>query len=164
MRILLLILSSLLLATPDNSLLADDSYQLYFFRHAEKRIETKVDPGLTALGKARAAALARHFNDIDITRLYSTNYKRTLHTAAPLAASRTMDIKLYDPKQLSQFAELLKTNKVSSLVIGHSNTTPELVKLLGGEPLYLSDDDYGDLTILTMSGTQVKTRHIKINP
>ena len=41
---------------------------------------------------------------------------------------------IYDPQQLGDLAQALRMAEGRSLVIGHSNTTPELVEQLGGDP------------------------------
>jgi phosphohistidine phosphatase SixA len=59
---------------------------VFVVRHAEKVDESK-DPLLSAKGKARAQALARHLKGAGVKAIYVTEYKRTSLTAAPLAAA-----------------------------------------------------------------------------
>lgn len=104
---------------------------VYLVRHAEKMKGD--DPSLTEQGRLRAEALADTLEDEDIQLIFSTNYARTLETAAPLAARRGLEIILYDPGDLPGFADTLRQVTVPTLVVGHSNTTPDLVTLLGGD-------------------------------
>ncbi len=56
---------------------------------------------------------------------------------------------LYDRDNLSELAEKLLAHPGRYLVVGHSDTTPELVRLLGGEPgSNIADDEYDRLYVL----------------
>jgi phosphohistidine phosphatase SixA len=93
------------------------------------------DPPLSEAGKDRARLLAEMLRDAGITRIYSTNYRRTLETAEPLARTLgAMEIQIYDGSDLPTLATSLSGTPGRHLVVGHSNTTPELVQLLGGDP------------------------------
>lgn len=109
---------------------ADTTY--YLVRHAEKTKDKK-DPALTDAGKQRAQDLALRLKDVKLTKIYSSDYTRTRDTAAPVAAAQGLDVTLYDPRDLQGFAESLSQEKGHILIIGHSNTTPPLAALLGGE-------------------------------
>jgi hypothetical protein len=52
----------------------------------------------------------------------------------PLAVRLALPLEIYNARQLADLAEKLKSLPGRHLVSGHSNTTPELVQLLGGEP------------------------------
>ena len=108
---------------------------IYLVRHAEKITGPDVgrDPELNEAGKARAQELAKVLADKNITSIYSTDYIRTRDTAAPLATALGLEIILYNPGNLSEFAETLKSQTGTLLVVGHSNTTPYLTGLLGGD-------------------------------
>ena len=60
---------------------------IYLIRHAEKvRIDkSDRDPDLNKNGFLRAINWKNYFSDKNISRIYSTNYKRTIKTATPLA-------------------------------------------------------------------------------
>ncbi len=72
--------------------------------------------------------------DAGISHIYSTDYTRTRDTVVPIADLLELEIQVYDPYALEAFAEVLKRRGGKHLVVGHSNTTPTLVELLGGEP------------------------------
>jgi len=110
-------------------LLAVDSYTLYLVRHAEKQ-QVKNNPSLTACGIARAEQLARILESANIKRIYSTAFARTRETATPLAMDKQLMISNYSPRGLDQFALKLIKAKENALVVGHSNTTPQLAALL----------------------------------
>ena len=104
-------------------------------RHAEKADAPADDPPLTSAGTERARLLAGLVADLRLDRVLSTDYERTRATAAPAAARAGVDVELYDPRRLDLLAqELRRAAGRRVLVVGHSNTTPELVRLLGGEP------------------------------
>lgn len=107
---------------------------VFLLRHAEKADDGTSDPLLTEAGRERSAALADLLEDAGITGIYSTDYKRTRQSVEPLAQRLGLTLNLYDPRRLSDTAELLKTLPGRYVVSGHSNTTPELVRLIGGEP------------------------------
>lgn len=139
--------------------LAPQTDAVFLVRHAEKTAE-KTDPGLTDAGKARAAALAERLEGEGITHIHSSDYIRTRDTAAPLAAKLGLDVEIYDAKDLPAIAEELKATPGRHLVVGHSNTTPQLTELLGGDggtPI-VEATEYDRLYVVTMEeGQPVKS-------
>lgn len=105
--------------------------RVYLVRHAEKLAGT--DPSLTEAGEARAAELVRVLEDVEFTHIHSSDYARTRQTASPIAAAKDLEIHLYDPSDLEGFAADLLLTTGTHLVVGHSNTTPQLVEILGGD-------------------------------
>jgi len=108
------------------------SKKIYLVRHAEKT-KQRNDPALTPDGQLRAKALIKVLGDAGVTHIHSSDYTRTRETARPLADYLGLDIDIYDPRELSAMADTLKLTDGTHLVVGHSNTTPQLVELLGGE-------------------------------
>lgn len=106
---------------------------VFLVRHAEKE-EGGRDPELSKDGLARSKALAHVLRDAKIEHVHSTSYRRTQSTAAPIAEVLKKKIESYDPRSLPAVAERLRKAGSRHLVVGHSNTTPDLVKALGGEP------------------------------
>ena len=109
--------------------LAQDSFSIYLIRHAEKQT-AQDDPKLTSCGQLRAKQIATMLEHTKISHVYSTPYRRTMATAAPFAKQQQLAIQQYSPKELSQFAQLLLKQKENVLVVGHSNTTAQLLALL----------------------------------
>ncbi len=130
---------------------------LFLVRHAEPihppPEDAPRDPRLNAMGQNRADALARLLESAGIERVLSSDYHRTRETAAPIAEALGLDVELYDPGNLTDLAEVLLATPGRTLVAGHSNTTPELVGLLGGEPGEPIDEgmEFDRLYILTGS-------------
>ncbi len=106
---------------------------VYLVRHAEK--QKGDNPGLTEAGHARAEALKDLLLDKGVTHIYSTNYKRTLETAKPLAAALGLDVNIYDGHDLPTFSKQIHNLPGVHLVVGHSNTTPQLASYISGQKL-----------------------------
>mgnify|MGYP000129665210 CR=1 FL=1 len=110
-------------------------------RHAEK-VKGVKDPDLTKEGLERAKALEYLLKDVDLAAIYSSDYKRTQQTALPTAEAKKITITSYDPRDLEKLVE--EVDKTYSgktvLIVGHSNTTPALAKLLTGTD-YTSFDE-----------------------
>ena len=124
---------------------ATDPLIIYVTRHAEKAAEGK-DPSLTAQGQARARALAALLKKVGIKYVYSTATVRTQLTAQPLAQQSGVAMQLYDAAKPAIVVEKIKALAGPTLLVGHSNTVPELVKLLGGAPgAPIADDEYDRL-------------------
>lgn len=107
---------------------------IFLARHAETEGGDGDDRWLGDPGRARAEALADALEGAGIQRIYSTDYRRTRETAAPIAGRLGLEVEIYDPSDLAGFAERLKSLGRTVLVVGHSNTTPALVEHLGGAP------------------------------
>ena len=148
--------TAILAACQPTSPEADATY--YLVRHAEKTAE-KSDPGLTVAGQQRAQDLAARLKDVKLTKIYSSDYIRTRGTVAPIAAAKKLEVTLYDARDLEGFSKQLLDGKGHILVVGHSNTTPEVSQLLGGEsgePI-IEATEYDRLYILERRGNKVMT-------
>lgn len=103
---------------------------VYLVRHAEK--QKGEDPSLTNAGHLRADALASELSGAGLDYIHSSYYARTRETAAPIAALTGLPIALYDAGNLEAIAAEILLTQGTHLVVGHSNTTPQLVEILGG--------------------------------
>ncbi len=131
-------------------LTAKDQY-IYLSRHAEKLADIP-NPGLTEEGKRRAQWLAEYLKDKSIEVIYSTDYERTRQTATPVASLFEKELTIYQPQAQAEFAKLLLSDGRNSFVTGHSNTTPALVKLLGGDPGQpIAEHQYDRLYLLVIN-------------
>ena len=140
---------------------------IYLVRHAEKVKDDSKDPALTDIGEQRAENLAVVLKGAGVERIYSSDYIRTRNTATPLAKVLDLDIELYDPKTLEPFAAQLLELESNALVVGHSNTTPELAELMGGDggtPI-VEEWEYDRLYLLqTESGQVIRTILLHLPP
>ncbi len=122
---------------------ADSISSIYLVRHAEK-LSTKPDPALTACGIARAEALSKQLSMVSFKQVFSTQYKRTIGTAMPLAESNNIEIAFYDPKRLPQMVDRVEKLSGNTLIVGHSNTTAVLAGLFVNQELKAFDESIYD--------------------
>lgn len=127
---------------------------VYLVRHAERAEDHPTDTNLSDAGHARAQELARALQDAPVSRVFSTDYRRTRQTAAPVAAVHGVEVESYDPsgQGMATFAATLRGTPGHHLVVGHSNTTPYLVQALGGDPVSAIDEmEYDRLYVVMIA-------------
>lgn len=124
---------------------------VFLVRHAEK-VDASSDPELSEAGIRRATELAAALRDAGIEHVHSSDFIRTRSTATPVAADGGLEVALYDPHDLPELVQRLREVGERHLVVGHSNTTPTVAELLGGEPGTAIDEDgeYDRLYIVTV--------------
>ena len=145
---------------------APSSTSTYFFiRHAEKVISPSPDPALRPEGQARARLWAEVFSSITLHAVYSTDYRRTLATAAPTARAQDLEILHYTPGKVDRAAFLTETRGQNVLVVGHSNTIPHFVNALIGHEAYSEIDaqNNGNLYIVTLINGQVSHQLLHVH-
>ena len=126
-------------------------------RHAEKDLSSIQDPPLSAEGERRAERLAQMFGRGKgvgrIDAIYVSDARRTQQTAAPLAerlGKQTIVVPAADTKGLASRV-MHEHGGGSVLVIGHSNTVPELIHELGDIDVPpIADDEYDTLYVLSI--------------
>ena len=127
-------------------------------RHAEKA-EPSADPVLSGPGEARAAALAATLAGAGVTHVFVTPLQRTGLTAGPsavAAGSEPVAVSL-DGGADAHVARLVGAVRQLSpeavvLVVGHSNTVPDIARGLGATGAAAMDDcEYDRLTVLTLT-------------
>lgn len=137
-------------------------FTIYLVRHAEKVLSTDKNPPLTKEGEQTAELFADQLQQKAISTIYSTDYTRTKMTAKPLAGRLKLKVTSYNPGELNALAERLLANRETVLVVGHSNTTPELIALLGGEAEPINESTFGDIYSLTFGqGSELPDTKIK---
>ena len=124
---------------------------VYLVRHAEKADDGTDDPPLAIAGRIRVQTLKALLTDVSLTHIHTTDWKRTRDTARPFAEEAGVELTMYDPRELEALAAEIKAAPGRHLVAGHSNTTPQLVAALGGDPGGEIDDlEYDRLYILVI--------------
>ena len=118
---------------------------LFLVRHAEK-VDNSRDAALSAAGEARARGLADKLGDAGITAIFNSEYQRTRNTAAPLAAKLKVEPQVHKADDTRGLVELLHGQQ-RALVVGHSNTLPEIARAYGVN-LEVSDDDFASIFLL----------------
>lgn len=146
-------------------------------RHAEKETSSSSDdPPLSEAGKARAQSLIHVAGKSGIKAIYTTKYLRTRQTAEPLAkhlglTSIAMPIKMdgSNPPKISQQSlkeitgKILEHSGQTVLIVGHSNTVPDIIKALGVDgPPSIDEKEFDDLFIVTIySKGSARVTHLK---
>ena len=126
---------------------------VFLVRHAEK-VDSSNDPDLSETGKERALELAKVLRSANIEYIHSSDYIRTRETAMPIAQELGLTTEIYDAGALEDLVQKLRNAGGIHLVVGHSNTTPSVVRLLGGDPGSEINEarEYDRLYILTGLG------------
>jgi phosphohistidine phosphatase SixA len=112
--------------------------RIFVVRHAEKVTDDPkdADPLLTKAGLKRAKLLSKKLKKHKLSAVFSSDFKRTKLTATPSADRNKVDLEVYNHKKLDTLVTKIKTHFKGKnvLIVGHSNSTLETVKLLGGSP------------------------------
>ena len=152
-RIALLLLLSLF-AT---SVAAEAVTTVILVRHAEKVPSESDDPPLSEAGTVRANELARVLTGARVSAIYATQFKRTQYTAAPLAKALELEPKLIEARKKTTYAadvvrDILQHHVGETvLVVGHSNTTVDVLRELGVKELpEIPESQYDDMFVVTV--------------
>ncbi|HEX8192318.1 MAG TPA: histidine phosphatase family protein [Allosphingosinicella sp.] len=125
---------------------------IFVMRHLHKAADAP-DPGLTPQGQACARQLARFLARQEIGAIYASTTRRAQETAAPLAAARRLAVKTYAPADTAGVAARAQDEAGSVLIVGHSNTVPEIVQGVGGtRPGPIDESRYADIWRVTRGG------------
>jgi phosphohistidine phosphatase SixA len=128
-------------------------------RHAEKQVGAITDAPLSPEGEIRASRLTQLLGGSEkfgrIGKIYVTNTRRTQQTAAGVALRLGLTPEVIDAKTDS--AELarraLRENRGHrALIVGHSNTVPEIVAALTrtNDVPAMSEDEFDTMYIVTV--------------
>ncbi len=135
------------------------STTIVLVRHAEKELGAISDAPLSPEGEQRADRLANMFGDTQklgrLQKIYVTNTRRTQQTALRLSqrlgiTSDVVDAKI-DSTELAR--RVLDENRGGRvLIVGHSNTVPELVKALSGADAVppIGEEEYDTMYVVTV--------------
>jgi broad specificity phosphatase PhoE len=158
LRRLLAVLVLSLLAYPS---VASAEQVIFLVRHAERAATPAgqppaashgmlgEDPPLSPEGEQRAARLAAMLASSGVKQIVTTEYKRTRQTAAPLAQKLKITPLLAAAKDPDPIVAKIKSTPGNVLIVGHSNTVPDLLKKLGvAETVTIGDNDYDNLFVV----------------
>ena len=140
---------------------------IFVVRHAERADNAPMassksaipnDVPLSEAGKARAAHLAAVLRSAGITHVFTTEFKRTRETAEPFAAAQHLKPVMAPAKDVDALVAAVKAAKGASLVVGHSNTVPDVLKGLGvKETIKIDEPDYDNLFVVVRSAAGTAT-------
>jgi broad specificity phosphatase PhoE len=171
--IAILLLSQLAFAQQQTT---DPVMTVFLVRHAERAEEPRNDPPLTEKGVARSQELARLLSSAGIKAIFTSQYVRTKLTAEPLAkqlnVTPTTQTLKSNPTNLRLIAEdstretvdkILSQGGGNVLVVGHSNSIPDVIKMLGGDVTPVIDEKkFDDLFVVTVYAKgKAKVTHLK---
>ena len=132
----------------------------YVMRHLQKG--EGQDPPLSEEGQASARRLVGLFAADPPRVVYVSTTRRAHETAAPLARKLRLKVRSYDPGETEGLVARVLAERGPVLVVGHSNTVPEIVEKLGGErPAPLAETDYSDVWHLW--GTPRRTERLRVD-
>src|SRR5438046_7319024 len=95
-------------------------------RHAEKAANGGNDPDLSSAGRARADALARILKNSGITAIFTSEFKRTQESAAPIATSTQLTLTVVAAKDTAALVAKSHQLNGNALVVAHGDTIPNI--------------------------------------
>jgi broad specificity phosphatase PhoE len=138
--------------------------QYYFIRHAEKADSSK-NPDLSEKGLERAKEWQMLFSELSFDAIYSTDFNRTIQTIKPISVKQNKNFSLYNPKTIDIEAFKKETFGKTILIVGHSNTIPNMVNQIIKENKYsdIEENQFGNLYIVTIFENQILSQllHLK---
>jgi broad specificity phosphatase PhoE len=123
---------------------------IYIVRHAE-RADQSADSALSTEGIGRAYKLRDMLKDAGITAIVTSELRRAIDTAAPLAEAMHVTARVLPAADVTRLAASLTATGAHDrvLVVGHSNTVPALLKALHVDAaIAIADDEYDNLFIV----------------
>lgn len=114
---------------------------IFLVRHADRLGN---NDALSDDGVNRSLALTHVLENVELDAIFSTDYTRTIETVKPLAQEKQLEIEIYNPGDLNALVEIIQDKYAGGkvLVVGHSNTIPQTINLMGIQPT-LSNLDHG---------------------
>lgn len=141
-------------------------------RHAEKSTDDPKDPSLSEQGIARANKLAAVFKDVELKAVYATQYKRTQQTGLIAATQNGLSVQVRAANKentktytLDLLKEILKKHRGEAvLIVGHSNTVPEIIKYLSNVDVTpIGENEFDRLYVIT-PGKNPRMLSVNYNP
>ena len=129
---------------------------VFVVRHAERADAGRAggtmgnDPDLSDAGRARAQSLAAVLKDAGITAIFATEFKRTQQTAAPLASALGIPVTKVPARDTAALITKIKAATGAVLVVGHSDSVPDIVKALGvAARVTVGDAEFDNLFVVS---------------
>jgi broad specificity phosphatase PhoE len=144
---------------------------VFLVRHAEKQVAaagqpmiSPNDPPLTEEGKTRAKNLARMLGKAGINTIITSQFLRTKQTAEPLAEALGLTTQVIpiaahptergkvSPESVKNIVDkIFQSGGEAVLVVGHTNTLPEVIAMLGGGKISeIPETDYDNFFVVTV--------------
>ncbi|HKU93292.1 MAG TPA: phosphoglycerate mutase family protein [Sphingomicrobium sp.] len=159
MKLILTLIAALAAAVAQPAIAADT---VYVMRHLQKA--EGADPPLSAEGAANAQALATRLANSGIKAIFATSTARAMQTGEPLAKALGLAVTTYDPRDPAALVKAASTVDGAVLIVGHSNTVPDIVARFGGTPVPLGEQDYGTVFVVKPGTAAVEQIVLKAAP
>lgn len=155
----LLLVAALSLLTAGSSM----AQTVVLVRHAEK-VDDSADPVLSEAGQARAQALAMVLADAHPGHVFTSPLQRTRLTAAPTAGFHSVTVEPISLEgggaaHVAAVAARVRAlpDDAVVLVVGHSNTIPQIARALGYTAAPdMPECEYDRLTVLDLNGDSTR--------
>lgn len=149
---------------------------VFLVRHAEKEDEPRQDPPLKKEGVLRSQELARLLGNAGVKTIITSQFGRTKQTVEALAAKTGVTVTSIslksnptNPRLIAEESTAEVVNKIlerggeSVLVVGHSNSVPDVIKMLGGDIVpTINERKFDDLFIVTVYAKgKARVAHLK---
>jgi phosphohistidine phosphatase SixA len=121
---------------------------VFVVRRAEKADLSDPDTPLSSAGEARAQALAAVLKDRGVKAVYATEFMRTQQTGRPVAQAAGVEVTVITNADRATLIERARAVPMGSavLIVGHSNTVPDIVReLSGGTVDGISENEFDNL-------------------
>lgn len=131
-------------------------------RHAEKSDSSTNDPILSTKGKQRANELMHIAGITGIKAIYTSKFTRTKETVEPLA--QLLNLTPGEVNESQDIANDILTKHAGEvvLVVGHTNSIPEVLTLLHSDIIpHIEETEFDNLFILTIYSAD-KARLIRL--
>ncbi|HMC77135.1 MAG TPA: histidine phosphatase family protein [Vicinamibacterales bacterium] len=132
---------------------------IFLVRHAERAdaappaggtmTAPSTDPPLSTAGHERAAHLATMLRSANVKYIFATEFLRTRQTAAPLAQARHLETVSIPGNEPDALLTKLRGLKGSIVIVGHSNSVPDILKRLGvKEEITIAETEFDNLFVI----------------
>jgi broad specificity phosphatase PhoE len=142
------LLAALLLVATVHRAHAQDA--VYVVRHAE-RADDSADSELSREGIGRSNRLSTMLGGAGVTRIFTTDRKRTVQTAAPLAAALHVTPRIVGGSDEDALIQAVRASRPADrvLIVGHSNTVLSILRRLGVEQtITIADNEFDSLFVV----------------
>ena len=118
-------------------------------RHADRQGSADA---LTPVGAARATDLARALEKSTLTAIYASEAIRTQQTAEPSANQFGIATEIVPAADVEGLVNSIRSHHAGQtiLVVGHSNTVPQIIAHFGGPAVTIDESEFDDLFVLTL--------------
>ncbi len=126
-------------------------------RHAEKELSTIDDPPLAPDGELRAERLSLLLGKVSgigrLEAIYVSDTRRSQQTAAPLATRMRLEPIVVPGSDVAGLAKRVMHDHRGGavLIVGHSNTVPDIIKRISGLRVPpIADDEFDNIYVVSV--------------